>query len=486
MLSALPYRPFRFASLLVPLAVAGCATATIRGVSDATTAAPTQWQQASSANATPGALDTASLTTWWTRLNDPVLNQLISDALAGSPDIRTAVSRIEQARAARGIDRAALLPSVSAGVSGQGSRTRNRDANTTARSESYSGSLDAAWEIDLFGRNYQTLVAANADLAQAAENLHAAQVSLAAEVATTYVSLRSAELQLAIVEQSLTTRAETTQLTQWREQAGTGDALATQQALATLEETRASIPTLRTSVTAARNQLAVLAGRTPGAYDALLASARPLPTVPTNLAVGIPAETLRQRPDIRAAQHAVEAAVARRKSAERNRLPSLSLSGSIGVEALRAGDLFSPQASLANLVGNLTAPIFDAGRRRDTVVVQDQLARQALIAYESAVLSALSEVENALVAVQHTSERLENLNRATTAAQQAADLARLQFEAGTVDILTVLDTQRTLLSLQREQVSTAADQATAHITLYKALGGGWSASASFAVSTSTR
>lgn len=464
--------PSRFATFLPLLVVlTGCATQYTSGPADSTVAPPTQWQQG--AGVVPGTLDSAALTAWWNRFNDPVLNQLISDALASSPDIRTALSKIEQSRATRGIDRAGLMPSVSAGASGSGSRVRNRDTKVTTRTESYGASLDASWEIDLFGKQYQTLVAANADLAQAAEALHAAQVSLAAEVASTYVTLRSAEVQLAVVENSLSTREETTQLTQWREQAGMGDALATQQSLATLEQTRASVPALRQTISQTRNQLALLAGRTPGSFDALLAQAGTVPAVPANIAIGIPAETLRQRPDIRAAEHALEAAVARRKSAQRDRLPSLSLSGSVGVDALTAGDLFSPQHTLANVVGNLTAPIFDAGRKKQTVVVQDQLAKQALIAYELTVLTALSEVENALVSVQRTAERLENLNRATAAAREAADLASVQYKAGTVDILTVLDVQRTLLSLQQSQATTAADQATAHIQLYKALGGGW-------------
>jgi len=179
---------------------------------------------------------------------------------------------------------------------------------------------------------------------------------------------------------------------------------------------------------------------------------------------------------VRAAGYAVEAAAARTSSARRERLPSLTLSGSLGVEALRAGKLFSPESTVASLLGGLTAPIFSGGSITQTIQIQSAVEKQALIAYEATVLTALSEVENALVSVQRNTERLAILDRATAAAREAATLAGLQYEAGAVDLLTVLDAQRTLLSLEESQISTAADQTTAHIQLYQALGGGWTQS----------
>lgn len=463
--------PFLLGASASCAALTACTTPSTRGIADSTASVPAHWQ--AGAGTLSGPLDAAALAAWWTRFDDPVLDRLMADALAGSPDVRTMIARVEQARASRGIERAALRPSVAGEASGNGSRTRHRDTYTTAKSQSYSASVGASWEIDLFGRQRAALGAADADLAESEELHRASRVALAAEVATTYVALRSAEAQLAVVERSLATREETAELTRWREQAGSGDALATQQSLATLEQTRASLPSLRQTIAQTRNQLALLAGRPPGYFDALLAPARPVPAIPPALAIGIPADTLRQRPDVRAAAKAVDAAVARRKVAERDRLPSLNLTGSIGVEALSAGDLFSPPTAIRSLAGSLTAPIFSAGRLRQAVVVQDQLARQALIAYESTVLRALSEVENALVAVQRSAERLESLGRAAAAAREAADLASLQFRAGQVDLLTVLDAQRTLLSLEEQQTATAADRADAHIQLYQALGGGW-------------
>ena len=433
-------------------------------------AVPAQWHAEA---AVAGTLDTAALANWWTRFNDPVLDRLIAESLRQSPDIRTALSRIAAARATKNIERSGLFPSLDANASGSGSRSTVRATDVTTTTESYGASLDARWEIDLFGRQRLGLAAAQADLAQTTENGHAVQVSLAAEVASNYVTLRSTEAQLAALESSVAAQAETAQVAQWREQAGLSSGLDAQQATATLEQARASLPSLRQTLSETRNRLATLCGRTPGEIDPLLAAPGSLPAVPAALAVGIPAEALRQRPDIRAAERGVEAALARRKSAQRDRLPSLSLSGSLGVESLKAGDIFSPDRNLARLVGSLAAPIFAGGRINAAIAVKTESERQALIAYESAVLSALAEVENAQTSVARTAERLDSLTRAAAAAREAATLASQKYQAGEADMLVALDAQRTSLALDQQQVAAAAARLTAHIQLYKSLGGGW-------------
>ena len=467
------FSPCAFLRLLAVgamLALCSCANTGSRETIKSAVVVPAAWQQGT---ASSGALDTATLTRWWERFNDPVLNDLIVGALRSSPDMRSALSKISEYRARRGIEQAALFPSLSASASGGGTRTRNHDTNIVTTSESYSASLDASWQVDLFGMQKLTLNAASADLARTEENYYGAQVSLAAEVATAYVNLRSAEVQLAVVQHSLGTRVETVELTQWREQAGTGNALDTQQAISTLEQARASIPALQLTIVQTRNQLALLSGCPPGALDSLLAAPRPVPAVPAELAIGIPAETLRQRPDVRAAERGVEAAFARTKAAQRQRLPTLNLSGSMGVEALKAGKLFSPESTVASVLGGLTAPIFDAGRIRATITIQSEQGKQALNAYQSTVLTALSEVENTLSAVQRNAERLGILNRAAAAAREAATLAGLQYQAGQIDLLVSLVAQRTLLDLEQQEVTTAADRIIAYIQLYKAFGGGW-------------
>ena len=202
---------------------------------------------------------------------------------------------------------------------------------------------------------------------------------------------------------------------------------------------------------------------------------RSIPNPATSLAVGIPADTIRQRPDVRLAGYQLTAAVANTRSAEAERFPSLGLSGSLGVNALSAGKLFDPQTASAGIIAGLTGPIFDAGRIRSNIEAQGAVEDQALQTYRSAILTALSEVEDSLIACQRSAERLASLEKATAAAREADLLARQRYQAGEIDFLDVLDSQRTLLNLEDSLLTTRADRTTAYIRLYQALGGGWSA-----------
>lgn len=457
--------------MALPLLLASCSTPATSSTEPAPES-PSQWTAAAP---TPGAArDEAALARWWQQLNDPVLDRLIATALESNPDVRTATSRIAAARAQAGIERAALLPSVTASASTSGSRSRDRATDVVTSGESAQAGLNASWQLDLFGAQRASTRAAQADVATAEAELHGAQASLASEIATAYVTLRTAEQQLAVVTESLRLQGETHQIAQWREQSGNAGALDTQQSLSSLEQARASLPEYEQTLAQSRNQLAVLCGRAPGALDDLLKPAGTVPVFRAQLATGIPADTLRQRPDLAAAQSRVDAARARLTAAERERFPSLTLSGSLGVDALSAGKLTSPTAVLSSLAGSLSAPLFSSGRITRQIEVQDETARQALIAYESAVLTALQEVEDALVAVQRTAERGTILTRAGTAADQAAELASQQYAAGQASLLVVLDAQRSALSLRQQIVSNSADQTRASIQLYNALGGGWS------------
>ncbi len=431
---------------------------------------PVQWRSA----ATEEGLEIASLRQWWEQFEDPVLSRLVEEALAGSPDMRTALSRIEESRARVGVQRSALFPVLNAGVSAQTSHTENRVTDTTTSMDRFAASLDASWEVDLWGKNSRLTAAARADLAQSVESYHAAQVSLAAEVVLAYVSLRTAEVRLAVVRENLKLREETVQITHWREQSGQTSALEARQATSTLEQARASIPVLLQNIQQGRNRLSLLLGKMPGALEESLWETGALPLVPSNLVVGIPAETLRQRPDVRTAERAIEAARARTESANRQRLPSLQLSGSLGVDALDVGNLVtSPTNITRSLLARLTGPIFDAGRIQQNIHIQSEQEQQAWIAYEKAVLSALTEVENALIASQYTLQRMEVLKRAIVAAEEVAELAAWKYQAGEVDLLVVLEAQRTLLSLKEQEVSTREEEVTACVQLYKSLGGGW-------------
>lgn len=432
---------------------------------------PSQWKGASDASSSAKPQD---LSRWWKRCNDPILNQLIQDALYNSPDIHAALAKIREYRARRGVEQSALFPMIAGNGLASHTSSRDHDSDRSSSDDRFGISVDASWQVDLFGRQQQTIRAASADLLQVQENFHAAQVILVADVATAYVNFRSAEAQLAVVQRSLITRTETLQLTQWREQAGTGTALDTQQARTIFEQAKSAIPGLQLQATQSRNLLALLAGQTPGFYDRSLVKSRAVPLLSAPRAMGIPADTLRQRPDVRASEAAVLAATARTMSAERERLPAFQLTGSLGAESGSGRAFFSPQTTLASLAGGLTAPIFQAGRIRNKILMQTEQQRQAFSAYEVTVLRALSEVENALAAVQRYQQQAQSIQSSITAAAEAQRLAALQYEAGQIDLFLSLDTQRTLLSLQQQQVSTMTQQATASIQLYKALGGGWS------------
>jgi len=414
---------------------------------------------------------------WWKRFNDPVLDDLISQALCASPDIKSALSRICEARGNRNVQIASMLPSISGNTS---DRRQWRDVVNTGLvtySEANDLTVDMSWEIDLFGRQLQNVKAATKDVKQTIENYYGAQVTLSADVASAYVTLRGAQERLEVLRRNVAMREETTKISRWKQEAGITDMREVQQAVSTLEQVRASIPTFEQTINETKNQLVVLCARHPGQLDELLAQSASQPRIPVKIATGIPAETLNNRPDVQAAVNGVLAAYHRTNAAELERLPSINLSASYGLDVIRSGSNFTPESVARALVGSFVAslvqPIFEGGRITANIQINEEQAKQAVYAYESTILTALSEVENALVAIRRNSERQEVLHRAGQAANEALELATLQFEAGSVDLLTVLDTQRTKFSVEESLVITEADQLRACIQLYKSLGGGW-------------
>jgi NodT family efflux transporter outer membrane factor (OMF) lipoprotein len=306
-------------------------------------------------------------------------------------------------------------------------------------------------------------------------------VSLAAEVAVTYLDLRGLQARLAIARRNLAAQEETLQITRWRVQAGLASSLDAEQAVAASEQTAAQIPVLASGLAQDRSSLAVLTGQVPGALDDVLkaqgdgAAAVPMP--PSQLAVSIPAQTLRQRPDVRAAEYRVQAAMARLSQADAARYPSFQLSGSLGLRSLALATLTDGASVVRTLLAGISVPLLDGGAARAQVEAQDAALEQARVAYEAVVLTALKEVEDALVAMQNDRERLQRLQAAATAAANAELLARQRYASGLIDFRTVLDTQRTLLSTQDAVQTTQTSLGADHVRLYKALGGGWTSDA---------
>jgi NodT family efflux transporter outer membrane factor (OMF) lipoprotein len=298
-------------------------------------------------------------------------------------------------------------------------------------------------------------------------------ISLMAEVALNYVDVRIYQAQLTLTRANINTQEETYKLNKSRNQAGIIDELAVQESLRILESSRSQIPAIETNLSAAKNRLAVLLGRQPGEFTQELDEQKAIPALPETVAIGIPAETLRRRPDIRRAERVLAAQTARVGVATADLYPKFRLNGTIGIQSINSGDLLDWGSRRWGIGPSASWNIFDAGATRQTIEVQNARQEQALIQYQATVLTAQEEVENALVAYAKQQRRRDSLYKAATAAQRAELLARDKYQAGLVNFNNVLDAQRSLLILQNElNLSTGA--ATANLVrLYKSLGGGW-------------
>jgi NodT family efflux transporter outer membrane factor (OMF) lipoprotein len=431
-----------------------------------------KWQSELQGGLTVDRLNPEILAHWWTTLNDPQLSSLEERAVKGNLDLREAQARIREARALRGISKANLFPTVEGG----GTVTERRfseNSNTGDRNTLYAAGFDAGWELDIFGGVRRSLEAAEANLQATQEDLHDVLVSLLAEVALNYVEVRTFQARLAVTQANIKTLEESYELNQSRYQAGIIDELAVQESLRLLETSRSQIPSLETGLEAAKNRLAVLLGEQPGKLHWELAAKRAIPPVPETVAVGIPAETLRRRPDIRRAERLLAAQTARIGVATADLYPKFRLFGTIGLESLSTGDFLKYSSRAWSFGPSFSWNIFDAGAIRQNIKVQTVRQEQALIQYESAVLQALEEVENVLVAYAKEQERRDSLAKAEAAAERATLLAQDQYEAGLVNFNNVLDTQRALLVLQDQLVQSEGSVTSNLVRLYKALGGGW-------------
>mgnify|MGYP003604114673 FL=1 len=407
------------------------------------------------------------LARWWERFGDPQLSALVAQALQAHPSALSAQAALRQARAQARVQAAGMLPDVSLSGSAQRSRSGGQTGN------SFQVGLDAGWEPDLFGRLDAGVQASEADARAAQASLEQVHVSLSAEVALQYISLRSLQQRLAIAQRNLETQQQTLQITDWRVQAGLATSLVAEQARAAAEQTAAQVPQLQASLAQARHALAVLTGQAPAALDAALAAPQAVPQPSQALALDIPADTLRQRPDVRVAQERVQAALARVSQADAARYPSLRLSGSLGLRALTLGALGDSASLVHSLLGSVAVPLFDGGATQAQVQVQQAALEQARQAYQLAVLTALKEVEDALVALQGEAARLAHLQQATQAAGNAALLAQQRYASGLIDFASVLETQRTQLATQDALATSQANLGSNHVRLFKALGGGW-------------
>lgn len=454
---------------------------------------PGRWSSAAVQKSASGAGAATPLALWWRRFNDPLLVELVDAALVHNSSIASARAALAQARALKDVQAGARWPLLAASASAQRARGQAGNGGASGSSNHFAAGFDASWELDVFGGQRAAVRAADADVVASSASLADVQVSVAAEVAIDYLNLRCLQTRLTLAGAGLLSQQETLQLTAWRVQAGQITALELNQARTAVEQTRAQIPALQSALAQSASSLALLTGQAPGVLRPRLAEAgdgrsdgrsdsrnasrsdscgaRDLQP----LIAAVPAVTLRQRPDVHAAEARVAAAAALVTQADAARLPDFSLGGSLGLNALTVATLPNGAAVVASLLASVSAPLFDGGVQRANVRVHQALLDQAGASYAATVLAALKDVEDALVALRSESERQLSLAAAASASANAAVLASARYRSGLIDFQVVLETQRVSLAAQDALALSTSERNADQVRLYKALGGGWPA-----------
>jgi outer membrane protein, multidrug efflux system len=461
------------------------------------TSAPAATQQAlPAAPPTPPPMSavteqTAPPAAWWAAFNDPLLSSLLERGQSSNLDLRAAVLRIEEARAQRDVTAAGYWPTLSA----EASYSRERISDTTPTGSllssvgnirlpggggisipnpysQYQLSADASWEIDLFGRIRRAVEAADASVQVSVEDRRAVLVSVLADVAQNYIELRGAQSRLIVARENLATIDELLELTRQRRAAGLTTHIDVSNSIAQASVTRAQLPAFELQITQSINQLSQLLGREPEALRSELDSAAPVPPVPPEVPIGLPADLARRRPDIREAEANLHAATAQSGAAVADLFPRLTLSAMGGFQSESSSSLIEWASRFGSIGPTLDLPIFDRGRWK-TVRLYDVRAQQATLSYQRAVLNALHEVEDAMAAYGADQQRRAWLDATVTQNRETLSLSRQRYESGLANFIDVLDAERSLQQNQLSLVDSSTAVATDLVRLYRALGGGW-------------
>lgn len=420
--------------------------------------------------------ESADPAAWWEAFGDPTLDELVSTAAERNLDLRIASSRIREARAVHGIAAADLFPSLEAvGDTYLFDGTRPSAAQLSAPDRYYTASLDLGWEIDLWGRVRRSVEAAEYEIAATIEDRRDVLVSIRAEVARSYVEVRSLQGQLASLDRTIASRMETLELVESRWRRGASTELEVARSRAQLAAATADRPPLLGSIADACDRISVLLGESAGPLRDRLAidEASGVPVPPATIAVGIPADVVRRRADVRAAERTLLAAAARVGVAEASLLPALRITGSGGFSGTSVDELFQKD-NLGGVLGiDFSWPIFTAGRLQDAVEVRDEQSLQALLAWERTVLQAIAEVESALAAYAATLEERTRVEETVASYRVAENLARERYAAGVDDLQQLLAIERETLAATQRLAVLEGQVASNVVGLYKALGGGW-------------
>ena len=425
---------------------------------------------------------------WWTQLNDATLTELEQRALAANPNIAVAQARLRQARASLRLERANQAPSANASATYVHARVPGLDlGNITGDAQTstdngassvdfYNLGFDASWEVDLFGGRRRSVEAARAQAQAAEANVADAQVSLTTEVAQAYVNLRDRQRRINLAQQSARMQQQMLALTRQRFDRGAASALDVERLSGQVEATNGQIVPLQAELESYLNALAVLTGEEPGALDAMLTTAAPVPLPPAAVAVGDPAALLQRRPDIRAAERKLAQRTAQIGVADAARFPRLNILGLIGLGGTQLSDI-SPDKLVGIAAPMLQWNFLDFGRNRARINQAEGQRDEAAAQYRGAVLGALRDAEDALSRFGHRRETVASLMRSKASADRAAALMQQRFKAGTATLIDTLDAERTRVAADQNLSSGVAGLTGDFVSLQKALGLGWSPAA---------
>jgi NodT family efflux transporter outer membrane factor (OMF) lipoprotein len=414
---------------------------------------------------------------WWTTFDDPVLDSLVALAYRQNPTLRAAGARVLEALARRGIAVGTLFPQVQEGFGAyQRSELSENRAVPAAIDSGFSDwqlGFDAAWELDVWGRLRRNIESADAAVLATVASYDDVLVSLIAEVASNYVLLRTFEEGLAVTRTNVAIQERSFEIADAKFRDGAVSRLDSLQAASLLEDTRSQIPGFEANVRQATNNLCVLLGMPPRDLQDILGGERPIPNAPSSVAVGVPADLLRRRPDVRRAERELATQSAQIGIAKADLLPIFSLTGTIELAAEDFTDLFKGDSFEGFGGPSFRWAILNYGRIANNIRVQDARYQALIGDYENTVLQAQGEVENAIAAFLGAQRQVDHLGRSVDAARDAVEVADIQYREGAADYTRVLNTQQVLVSEQDRLVRTRGTVALSLTALYKALGGGW-------------
>ncbi|MDI4238285.1 efflux transporter outer membrane subunit [Bradyrhizobium sp. Arg237L] len=432
---------------------------------------PAKWGNAKAASP-----KRVTLSRWWNRLGDPILDALIEEAVQNNLDVASAKARIREARATRRQAIGGLLPLVD----GFGLATSNRSAASSSGSANapftynqFQAGFDASWELDLFGANRRAVEAATYGVDAAEDDMRSTLVTLVGDVTAYYVEMRGYQARIALARRAALSQRQTALLTQQKFEAGSASAVDAAKAAGLAASTESFIPTYEVSYAEAVHRIGVLLGREPTALAQTLRSVVRIPAPRLPLPTGIPADVLVQRPDVRSAERRYAQSTAKIGQAEAALYPRVSLTGSVSTTGLNVGDI-GKGSSIGWSVGpSVSVPIFNGGRLRAAVDLAEAQRDQYYLAWRASVLTALEDVENALVALAQERIKIRRLSEASRRYGEAARLSRALYASGSTSFLESLDAERSFYTAEDGLIVSRVAIATSYIALAKALGGGW-------------